>query len=411
MLPHGAHYIVRSEGIDMHCGIAICDGVYWVGENDRETELFEGLWPLPKGVAYNSYCILDEKVALVDTVKGCYFPDYVEKIKALIGEGRSVDYLIINHMEPDHSGSVKVLRAVFPNMVIVGNAKTRDMLARFYGITEGIHVVKEGDVLSLGRRHLHFALVPMVHWPETMVTYDAEDKILFSGDAFGAFGSLDGGVFDDEVDIAYMEDEILRYFSNIVGRYSLQVQKAIAKVRTLDVRIIGATHGPILRQDPGRVVDLYDRWSRHETERGVVVVYGSMYGNTKKMAEAVARSLAEEKAGKIILHDISKSHVSFVVRDIWRYRGMVLASCTYNMGLYPPMDELVHALQNRLLQGRLLGVCGSYSWSKGALAALLQFGEKSNLELVEPHVEVCSAPTCEDLQACSELGRRLAQAL
>ncbi|MCF7936804.1 MAG: FprA family A-type flavoprotein [Synergistales bacterium] len=395
----------------MHQGIAITDSIYWVGENDRETDLFEALWPLPRGVSYNSYCIMDDKVALIDTVKGGYFPDFLEKLKGLLGPSRTVDYLVINHMEPDHSGAVKVLREIYPDMTVVGNAKTREFLANFYGITENFRTVSEGESLDLGKRQLRFSMIPMVHWPETMVTYASPEGVLFSGDAFGAFGSLDGGIFDDEVDMAFYEDEMLRYFSNIVGRYGSQVQKAIGKVRGLDVRYLAPAHGPILRDSPEQVIDLYDRWSRHETEEGVVVVYGSMYGNTKRMAESVARSLAREGIERVILHDISRSHISFVVRDIWRYRGVVLAGCTYNTGLFPPMQALTASLENKMMRGRVLGVCGSYSWSKGALAALLQFGERGNWELVEPYVEVRSAPSPEDIEQCYQLGRNVAGAL
>ncbi len=395
----------------MNCCVSVAEDIYWVGANDRETALFEALWPLPRGVAYNSYLIHDEKIALVDTVKGAYFSDFLEKLQAHLGPDKSIDYLVINHMEPDHSGSVRALREVYPDMTVVGNAKTRTMLENFYGPAKNFLEVKEGDTLSLGNHELTFVMIPMVHWPESMVCYDSTSKTLFSTDAFGAFGSLDGGIFDDEVDMNYYEDEILRYFSNIVGRYSAQVQKAIQKVRGLDLRVICPAHGPVLRSDPMKVVDLYDRWSRHETERGVVVVYGSMYGNTKKMAEEIARAIALEGVEKVILHDISKSHISFVVRDMWRYRGLVLASCTYNTGLFPSMESLVHSIQNKMPKNRVLGVCGSYSWSKGALAALLQFGEKGNWELVEPHVEVCSSPTAEDLALCRELGRNVAAAL
>lgn len=395
----------------MHGGIAITKDIHWIGVNDRETDLFEAIWPLPRGVSYNTYCVADQKTALIDTVKSGYFPQFLEKIRSILGEGRKIDYLVINHMEPDHSGAVKVLRESFPDVTIVGNAKTKDLLANFYGLTENFLVVKDGEELDLGRHKLRFHFIPMVHWPETMVCYDETDKVLFSSDAFGGFGSLDGGVFDDEVDMSYYEDEILRYFSNIVGRYSFQVQKAIKKVRTLDLNVIAPAHGPILRKHPWNVVDLYDRWSRHEAEKGAVVVYGSMYGNTKAMAEEIARALAEEGIEKVILHDISRSHVSFVIRDIWKFRGLVLASCTYNTELFPPMQALTSALQNKMLKNRVLGICGSYSWSKGALAALLQFGEKGDWEIVGPHVEVCSAPTQEDLTRCRELGRNIAAAL
>ena len=252
----------------------------------------------------------------------------------------------------------------------------------------------------------------MVHWPETMVTYDTTDYVLFTCDAFGGFGALEGGVFDDEVDMDFYESEILRYFSNIVGRYSPFVQKAIARVRTLDLKVICPSHGPVLRSNPWRVVDLYDRWSRHETEEGCVVAYGSMYGNTKFMTDAIARAISEAGIKNVIVHDASRSNMSFMVRDIWQYRGLVLGSCTYNTELYPPVAALCRTLTNKMMKNRVLGICGSYSWSKGALAELQLFAEKnSGWELVEPNVEVKSSPTEADIEQCRLLGRNIAEAV
>jgi flavorubredoxin len=395
----------------MDKAIPITPTISWIGANDRETDLFEGLWSLPRGVSYNSYLICDDKVALIDTVKSSFFADYLGRLQSVLQGCRPVDYLIVNHMEPDHSGSIRLLRSVWPELKIVGNRKTLDMVRAFYGITEGLLEVRDGDVLDLGSHKLTFALIPMVHWPETMVTYDTMDKVLFTCDAFGGFGALEGGVFDDEVDMGYYESEILRYFSNIVGRYSSFVQKAISRVRTLDLKVICPSHGPILRSDPMRVVDLYDRWSCHETEAGAVVVYGSMYGNTKRMSDAVARSLSESGIRNIVIHDAARANLSFLIRDIWRYRGLVLASCTYNTELFPPMAHLTQALANKMMKNRVLGVAGCYSWSRGALTELISFAEKGEWELVEPHIEVKSAPTEEDLEQCALMGKNLAEAI
>jgi flavorubredoxin len=395
----------------MHKAIPITPSISWIGANDRETDLFEGLWTLPRGVSYDSYLICDERAAVVDTVKSSFFSDYHQRLQSILKGCRPVDYLIVNHMEPDHSGSIGLLRASWPDMKIVGNRKTLEMIRAFYGLEEGLLEVKDGDVLDLGTHKLTFALVPMVHWPETMVTYDTTDKVLFTGDAFGGFGALEGGVFDDEVDMDYYESEILRYFANIVGRYSSFVQKAIARVRTLDLRVICPSHGPILRSDPWRVVDLYDRWSHHETEEGAVIVYGSMYGNTKRMTDAVARSLSESGIRKILVHDAARANLSDMIRDIWRYRGLLLGSCTYNTELFPPMAQLTRALANKMMRNRVLGVAGCYSWSRGALSELLSFAEKGEWGLVEPHLEVKSSPTEADLEQCVLLGRNLAQAI
>lgn len=396
----------------MQTAIAVTDSIYWIGGNDRETDLFEGLWALPCGVAYNAYLICDEKVALIDSIKSSNFSDYTDRLTSVMGDDKKIDYLIVDHMEPDHSGSIRMLKQIYPGMKLVGNKKTLEMLEAFYGITTDTIEVKEGDVLDLGKHKLTFAMIPMVHWPESMVTYDMTEKVLFSTDAFGGFSALEGGIFDDELETDYFESETLRYFANIVGRYAAPTQKAIQKVRGLDVKIICPAHGPIYRSNPGHIVDLYDKWSRHITDEGVVVVYGSMYGNTKLMSDAVARSLAENGIQDVVVHDASRSNMSFIVRDIWKYSGLVLCSCTYNTELYPPMAQLCRMLKNKMMKNRVLGISGSYSWSKGALAELQLFAEQGGeWQLVGPAVEAKSCPTKEDLEQCRELGRNMAAAV
>jgi flavorubredoxin len=395
----------------MSLGIKITDGIHWIGVNDFETHLFEALWPLPKGVSYNAYMIVDEKVVLIDTVKGPYFSTYLDKLKSLLPVGKTVDYLVVNHMEPDHSGSIKVLREAFPEVKIIGNQKTADMLGAFYGLTDNLVVVRDGEELSLGEKRLVFYMTPMVHWPETMMTYEKSTGVIFSGDAFGGFGALNGGIFDDEVDVDYYEDEVLRYFSNIVGRYSAMVQKAFEKLKGVDIKIICATHGPVWRNDPAPIINLYDRWSKQQTEEGVVLVYGSMYGNTQKMMEAVAAGLVKGGVEKIRVHNISTSHLSFIIRDIWRFKGLVLGSCTYNMELFPPMKQLVNAIENRMMVNRKIGIFGSYTWSGGALKELQEFAGKSKCERVGPVIEAKSSPTAEDIDRCVELGMNMAKAV
>lgn len=396
----------------MQQAIKVTDSIYWIGGNDRETDLFEGLWEIPRGVSYNAYFINDEKCALVDTIKADKIAAYLDRLVSIMPKGRTIDYLIVNHMEPDHSGSIAILRKLYPNMKIVGNKKTIEMIGAFYGITDGMVEVKEGGTLDLGTHKLVFATIPMVHWPESMVAYDATEKVLFSTDAFGGFCALEGGIFDDELDMPQYESETLRYFANIVGRFSAPTQKAIAKVRGLDINIICPAHGPILRSNPKHVVDLYDKWSRQETDEGIVIVYGSMYGNTKFMTDTIARAASEAGIKDIIIHDASRSGLSYMVRDIWKYRGLVIGSCTYNTELYPPVASLCRSLKNKMMKGRCLGICGSYSWSKGALTELQQFAAKGgSWKLVEPSFEVKSSPTEADLKLCCALGKNMAEAV
>lgn len=395
----------------MQDGIRIADDLYWVGMNDRRTYLFEAIWPIPRGVSYNSYLILDEKTVLIDGVKDISVGGYLDKLKSRLGPDRKIDYLVVNHLEPDHSGAIPVLRAMFPGMKIVGNKKTAEFLGHIHNAGDDLHIVNDGDVLDLGRRKLHFYLTPMVHWPETMMTYEPTDGILFAGDAFGGFGALEGGIFDDEVDVPYFEDEILRYFSNIVGKFSPMVQKAIAKLGGLDIKVVASTHGPIWRTNPGHIIELYDRWSRHEAEPGVVLAYASMYGNTERMAEAVARGLSESGVTTIRTHDVSTSHVSYIVRDVWRYGGLILGSPTYDNGVFPAMQPLLQLLSAKRITKRSVGVFGSFGWSGGGVKGLKAFAETCKLDLVEPVVEARFAATDENIEQCRALGCNVARRL
>ncbi len=384
------------------------EDVYWVGVNDRETQLFESLWPLPGGVSYNSYLILDEKVALIDTVKKVSTPGYIKKLKQMLGEGRKIDYLVLHHLEPDHSGSIPLLLELFPGIQVIGSKKAGEFLEHLYGV--GLKVVSDGDVLDLGRKKLKFVMTPMVHWPETMMSYEPESKILFSGDAFGGFGTLDGGIFDDVLDMAYYEEEILRYFSNIIGKFAPMVQKAIDKLRDLDIGVVASTHGPVWRSRPQRIIDLYDKWSSHETEEGILVAYGTMYGNTERMMEAVARGITQAGQKNVVIHDVSSTHVSYIIRDIWRYRGLVLGCPTYDGKLFPAMGNLVDLLSAKRLQNRCYGCFGSYGWSGAAVKMLREYGAQAGFQMIEPAVEARFTATDEQIADCTEMGRKLAEA-
>ncbi|MGM0436848.1 MAG: FprA family A-type flavoprotein [Bacillota bacterium] len=392
----------------MNRSIKLNEDIYWVGVNDRETDIFEALWPLDKGISYNSYLVVDEKTALIDTVKSNYHESYISKIEDILGD-KKLDYLVINHMEPDHSGDVKAIKEKYPELKIVANKKTANFLDGFYNINEGLEIVSNGDSINLGNRELEFYLTPMVHWPETMMTYDTKDKVLFSGDAFGSFGALNGGVFDDEIDTDYYEDEIIRYFSNIVGKYSRMVQKALDKLSDLTIEVIASTHGPVWRENPEYIIDFYDRLSSHKTEDGVVVVYGSMYGNTKLMAERIARSVAENGVENVVVYDAARSDNSYMISDIWKYKGVIIGSCAYNTKVFPPVESLLSALDNRKLNDRYLGIFGSYSWSGGGVKGIQKFADESKLEIIEPIIEAKHSPDNDKFQKCDLLGKNMAK--
>lgn len=394
----------------MNSSVKITDDIYYVGVNDRDTALFENLWPLDKGVSYNSYLILDEKTALIDTVKESKISEFFDKIRHLLN-GRALDYLIINHMEPDHSGSIPELLQEFPGIKIVGNKTTFQFIKDLYKVEDNFQEIKDGSVLNLGKHTLKFYLTPMVHWPETMMTYDEKDKILFSGDAFGGFGTLDGGIFDDEVRIDFFEDEIRRYFSNIIGKYTKMVQRALNKLKdaNIDINIIAATHGPVWRKDPKRIIDLYDKWSRCETEKGVVIAYGSMYGNTEEMADYVARKLAEEGIKEIKIMNVSKTHISYIINEIWKYKGVILGSCTYNQGLFPYMESLVQWLAHNDIKNHVLGIFGTYGWSGGGVSTLVKYNEQMKWPLVYEPVEAKLSAKAEDFKKLDELAKAMAR--
>ena len=314
--------------------------IHYVGVNDRNKHLFEGLWPLPYGVSYNSYLIDDETVALIDTVDACYFEVYLRKIKSIIGE-RPIQYLIINHMEPDHSGSIRLIKQHYPDIVIVGNKQTFGMIEGYYGVTGEQYIVKDEDFLALGHHKLRFYLTPMVHWPETMMTFDETEGVLFSGDGFGCFGTLDGGFLDTRINTDRYWDEMVRYYSNIVGKYGSPVQKALQKLGGLHITTICSTHGPVWTDIISKVIGIYDKLSRYAADEGVVIAYGSMYGHTEQMAEAIAAELSAQGIKNIVMHNVSKSNPSYIIADIFKYRGLIIGSPTYSNQIYPDIESLL----------------------------------------------------------------------
>ncbi|MCM1170302.1 MAG: FprA family A-type flavoprotein [Bacteroides sp.] len=381
--------------------------IYYVGVNDRTTTHFEALWSLPQGVSYNAYLVVGEKVALVDTVDGAFGGRLEANIREVLGD-RKVDYLIVNHMEPDHSSSIAALRRVYPDMRIVGNAKALQMVEGFYGLTDGMLTVGEGDTLDLGGKTLTFQMIPMVHWPETMVTWCAECRTLFSGDAFGTFGALDGGIVDAQVETERYWDEMRRYYACIVGKYGAPVQKALQKVRALPVGTICPTHGPVWQREIARVVDLYDRMSRYEGEPGVVVAYGSMYGNTEQMAERIARELVEAGVGPVRVYNLSYADPSVVLRDVFRFDTLVVGSPTYNGCLFPPVAELLDRLAARCVVGRKFACFGSFTWCGTAARLLGEFAQKMKWETLCEPVEMRQGFDAEWVASCRTMAERIA---
>lgn len=391
----------------------ITSKIHYVGVNDRNKELFEGLWPLPNGVSYNSYLIVDEKICLVDTVEATFFVNYIKNIQNVIGD-RPIDYLIINHMEPDHSGSIALIKKYYPNIKVVGNKKTFGMMQGFYGIGGDEMEVKNGDKLSLGYYELTFVLTPMVHWPETMMTLatDQTATILFSGDAFGCFGALNGGIVDSEINCDGFWLEMVRYYSNIVGKYGTPVQNALKKLAGVNLDYICSTHGPVWHEHIGKVVDMYDRMSRYETEEGLVICYGTMYGNTERAAEVIAQAASEAGIKNIVMHNVSKSHHSYIIRDVFRYRGLIVGAPTYNTGLYHEMDVLLSELAQRDIKNHLLGCFGSYGWASKAVGKILEWNENHlHFEHVGTPVEIKQSLDADTTEQCVVLGKAMAERL
>ena len=399
----------------------ITEKIHYVGVNDRQKALFEGLWPLPNGVSYNSYLISDTKVCLVDTVEVTFFSQFLENIREVIGD-RPIDYVVINHMEPDHSGSLALLRKFYPDVRIIGNKKTFQMMQGFYAIgEENAQEVKQGDTLQLGDLSLQFVMTPMVHWPETMMTLcqasaeasEPAPTVLFSGDAFGCFGALNGGVVDTQINCDTFWLEMVRYYSNIVGKYGTPVQQALKKLQDVQVDYVCATHGPVWHDYVQKVVDLYDQLSRYETEPGLVICYGTMYGNTERMAEIIAQAASQAGLKNIVVYNVSKTHHSYILRDIFRYRGLIVGAPTYNTGLYHEMDVLLSEIAGRDIKGdHLLGWFGSHSWASKAVSAIGKWNDERLhfLPVGEP-VDMKQGLTAEVRQQCEALGKAMAEAL
>lgn len=383
----------------------ISERIYSVGVNDEDKVLFEGLWPLPCGVSYNSYIVADEKVALIDTVENGFEDEFLSNIASAIGD-RSIDYLVVNHMEPDHSSLIAYMLERHPQMMIVANAKTVPMLKGYYGVeAEKVLVMGDGESLSLGSCSLSFHMIPMVHWPETMVTYLQEECTVFSGDAFGTFGVVGEDIKDNEETFELYRDEMIRYYSNIVGKYGTPVQTALKKLSGLELKRICSTHGPVWERNMASVVDLYDKLSRYEVERGVCIVYGSMYGNTAAAADALAMEL-ESRGIPCAVHDLAGNNagelgVSGALRDAFKYDTLIVGSPTYNNGIFPPVETFMRALKARLVKGRRFYAFGSYTWAGASVRLLNEMATEMGFELLGSGTSFAQAYTKEKFDSSS----------
>ena len=380
----------------------ITDDIRYIGVNDHQVDLFEGQYVVPNGIAYNSYVILDEKIAVMDTVDQNFTQPWLSNLAAVLGERRP-DYLIVQHMEPDHAANVDKFLTLYPDAVVVASAKAFSMMKGFFGTdyAERRMVVGEGDTLSLGRHSLTFVTAPMVHWPEVIVTYDACDKVLFSADGFGKFGALD-------VEEPW-EDEARRYYIGIVGKYGPQVQALLKKAATLDIRKICPLHGPVLTENLGHYLNLYDIWSSYRPEsEGIVIAYTSVYGNTKAAVELLAEQLKARGAANVVVHDLARCDMATAVADAFRFSKLVLATTTYNADIFPQMKTYLHALTERSFRNRTVGLIENGSWApKAAKIMKTILSESKDLRFADTTVRIRSALNDESRAQIEELADEL----
>lgn len=383
----------------MYCVRKITEDLYWVGGSDRRLALFENIHPIPRGVSYNSYLLLDEKTVLFDTVDWSICRQFLENIQAVLGD-KSLDYMVINHMEPDHAACIEEITLRYPDVKIVFTQKASLFMHQFgFHIDGKVIEVKEGDTMSFGKHNVVFVSAPMVHWPEAMVTYDATNGVLFSADAFGSFGSLDGKLFNDEMNIDRdWIDEARRYYTNIVGKYGPHVQNLLKKASSIDIKIICPLHGPVWRNDLGYLLEKYDKWSRYEPEEnGVMIVYGTMYGNTEAAVCNLATRLVEKGMTNVVMYDVSKTYISYLISETFKYSHVVLASVTYNLKIYPPMLSYIMDMKALNLQKRTFTLIENGSWApqSGKLMREL-LGEMKEMTILDNEMSLNSGMKEDD---------------
>ena len=373
----------------------VTEDIVWVGASDRRLALFENIFPIPRGVSYNSYVLLDEKTVLLDTVDASVAGQFFENLEHVL-DGRKLDYLIVNHMEPDHCAMIGDLVRRYPEVQVVGNTKTFGMIKQFFGtdFAERAVTVKEGDTLATGAHTLHFVMAPMVHWPEVMVTYDEKDKVLFAADGFGTFGALNGNIFADEVDFDRdWLDDARRYYTNIVGKYGASVQALLKKASGLEIAVICPLHGPIWRENLGYILEKYQKWSTYEAEdQAVVILYATMYGNTASAADALAGRLAAKGVKKIAVYDVSHTHVSELISEIFRASHVVFAAPTYNGGIYPVMENLLADMKALAVQNKTVALMENGTWAPMTAKQMREkLAELKNVTILDTQITIKSA--------------------
>lgn len=379
----------------MYCVRKVVDDLYWVGGNDHRLALFENIHPIPNGVSYNSYLLLDKKTVLFDTVDWDACRQFLENVEHVLN-GRDLDYLVINHMEPDHGASIEEILLRYPKVKIISTEKSFLLMHQFgFNVDGRTEEVKEGDTRCFGKHTITFVEAPMVHWPEAMVSFDVTNGVLFSADAFGSFGALDGKLFNDEVDFDRdWLDDARRYYTNIVGKYGPHVQALLKKAGTIDIKVICPLHGPVWRNDFGYLLDKYDKWSRYEPEEtGVLIAYASMYGNTESAAQVLAAKLVEKGVKNVVVHDVSNTPVSYLISDAFKYSHIVLASVTYNLGIYPVMHDFLMHMKALNMQKRTVGIIENGSWAPKSGSLMKDFldNQMKQMSILNSEVSMISA--------------------
>lgn len=400
----------------MQCVRKVKEDIYWIGAEDRRLNLFENLFPIPKGIAYNSYLIKDKKNLLIDTVDYSVGRQFLENLKYVL-QGENLDYLIVNHMEPDHCSLIEELIYKYPEMKIVCNNQTIRMIKQFYNfdIDSKVEIVKEGQTFTTGKHEFQFVMAPMVHWPEVMVTYDVTDKILFSADAFGSFGALNGNLFNDDIDFEkdWLPDA-RRYYTNIVGKYGTQVQNLLKKASSLQIDMICPLHGVIWRNNLEYIIEKYDKWSKYEPEENsVLIIYSSVYGNTENVVNTLSNYLGQNGIKNIAVYDSSSTDVSYLVSESFKYSNIVIAATTYNLGLFPAVEQYMLDIKRQNLQNRTIAIIENSTWVPGIVTKEITkvLEEMKNMEILENTFSIKSSAKDDEFIYVKNIGDELINSL